>query len=128
MSHGNGIADIYKSVIADVISNMKEAFLDENIDIDVLSQLKKEWEDKVNSSGCVDLDSNAAPPAPRQHAPPNTIRPNPMNSQQRVQPNQRVMTSNLSALQAAQLGDQPLRMSYTSQAVRTLLFVFESKD
>lgn len=33
--------DIYKGVINDVISQVKEAFLDENIDIDVLQQLKK---------------------------------------------------------------------------------------
>ncbi|ETN78963.1 hypothetical protein NECAME_00336 [Necator americanus] len=34
-------AEIYKGVIQDVISQVKEAFLDENVDIDVLSQLKK---------------------------------------------------------------------------------------
>lgn len=31
---------MYKSVIGDVISNIKEIFLDESIDIDVLTQLK----------------------------------------------------------------------------------------
>lgn len=116
MSHGNGIADIYKSVIADVISNMKEAFLDENIDVDVLSQLKKEWEDKVNSSGCVDLDSNAPPPAPRQqpqHVAPNPVRPNPIP--QRVNPNIQQQRPTLAALHAAQMGDTPLRMAYTQQ-------------
>ncbi|VDL83208.1 unnamed protein product [Nippostrongylus brasiliensis] len=35
------VAEIYKGVIQDVISQVKEAFLDENVDIDVLSQLKK---------------------------------------------------------------------------------------
>ncbi|EPS57958.1 hypothetical protein M569_16859 [Genlisea aurea] len=34
-------ADIYKGVISDVINQVKEAFLDENVDIDVLHQLKK---------------------------------------------------------------------------------------
>lgn len=34
-------ADIYKSVIGDVIAQVKEAFLDENVDIDILNQLKK---------------------------------------------------------------------------------------
>ncbi|KAK0411315.1 hypothetical protein QR680_005597 [Steinernema hermaphroditum] len=53
---GHTIEDIYKAVISDVISQVKEAFLDENIDIDVLHQLKKEWEDKVNASGCVDME------------------------------------------------------------------------
>ncbi|CAI2353697.1 unnamed protein product [Caenorhabditis sp. 36 PRJEB53466] len=114
MSHGNCIADIYKSVIADVISNMREAFLDENIDVDVLSQLKKEWEDKVNSSGCVDLDSNAGPPAPRQHAPVNPIRPNPIPPQRMMHP-QHNRPANIGTLQAAQMGEAPLRMAYTHQ-------------
>ncbi|EFP05446.1 CRE-PQN-51 protein [Caenorhabditis remanei] len=121
MAHGNGIADIYKSVIADVISNMKEAFLDENIDVDVLSQLKKEWEDKVNSSGCVDLESNAPPPAPRQqHVTPNPVRPNPIPNH-RINPNvqqQQPQRSALAALHAAQMGDTPIRMAYTAQTVQ----------
>lgn len=33
--------DIYRSVINDVIAQVKESFLDESIDIDVLNQLKK---------------------------------------------------------------------------------------
>jgi len=41
-----------------VINQVKEAFLDENVDIDVLQQLKKEWEDKVVASGCVDFDGS----------------------------------------------------------------------
>ncbi|TKR86595.1 hypothetical protein L596_011159 [Steinernema carpocapsae] len=53
---GHSIEDIYKVVIDDVMSQVKEAFLDENIDIDVLHQLKKEWTDKVNASGAVDME------------------------------------------------------------------------
>lgn len=125
MSHGNGIADIYKSVIADVINNMKEAFLDENIDVDVLSQLKKEWEDKVNSSGCVDLESVNPPPAPRQqqqqpqppqhHVSMPTVRPNPMPNRMPQNIQQQPGRSNMSTLHAAQIGDTPLRMSYVGQ-------------
>ncbi|KAK0411316.1 hypothetical protein QR680_005598 [Steinernema hermaphroditum] len=48
---GHTIENIYKAVISDVINQIKEAFLDENIDIDVLHQLKKEWEGKVNRDG-----------------------------------------------------------------------------
>lgn len=75
-SGGNTIAEIYKGVIQDVISQVKEAFLDENVDIDVLSQLKKEWEDKVNASGCVDMEprhvaqQQVAPPPMRGHVLP----------------------------------------------------------
>jgi hypothetical protein len=41
---------VYKSVISDVISNIKEIFLDESIDIDVLSQLKNVSFNLFNSS------------------------------------------------------------------------------
>jgi len=58
MAHASGssIAEIYKGVISDVIAQVREAFLDENVDIDVLQQLKKEWEEKVIASGCVEMD------------------------------------------------------------------------
>ncbi|GMR57230.1 hypothetical protein PMAYCL1PPCAC_27425, partial [Pristionchus mayeri] len=59
---GHGVSDIYRSVINDVIAQVKEAFLDESIDIDVLNSLKKEWEEKINQSGCVDMDPKPAPP------------------------------------------------------------------
>lgn len=133
-SHGNGIADIYKSVIADVINNMKEAFLDENIDVDVLSQLKKEWEDKVNASGCVDLDSNAPPPAPRQQQPQqhntNPVRPNPIANRMTPNLQQASTRGPMSSLQVAQMSDSPLRMSYTGtpgqhQPVRVFPQVFQ---
>ncbi|GMS77872.1 hypothetical protein PENTCL1PPCAC_47, partial [Pristionchus entomophagus] len=56
-------SDIYRSVINDVIAQVKEAFLDESIDIDVLNQLKKDWEEKIAHSGCVEMDPKPAPPA-----------------------------------------------------------------
>uniref|UniRef100_A0A915B4G2 Uncharacterized protein n=1 Tax=Parascaris univalens TaxID=6257 RepID=A0A915B4G2_PARUN len=61
---GHSIADIYKGVINDVISQVKEAFLDENVDVDVLQQLKKEWEDKLMASGSVDLEGTKPVPPP----------------------------------------------------------------
>ncbi|MFH4973565.1 hypothetical protein AB6A40_000274 [Gnathostoma spinigerum] len=75
---GHTIADIYRSVINDVISQVKEAFLDENVDIDVLQQLKKEWEDKLAASGSVDMDGTRAlpPPAIRQIKQPHIIASN----------------------------------------------------
>ncbi|VDM40614.1 unnamed protein product [Toxocara canis] len=67
-------ADIYKGVINDVISQVKEAFLDENVDVDVLQQLKKEWEEKLMASGSVDLEGTkpVAPPPIRQVKPTAT--------------------------------------------------------
>ncbi|CAD5231158.1 unnamed protein product [Bursaphelenchus xylophilus] len=55
-SIGHGIEDVYKSVISDVMAQVKDAFLDENVDVDVLQQLKKAWEEKVQESGAVDLE------------------------------------------------------------------------
>uniref|UniRef100_A0AAF5PUQ6 Transcription factor IIA n=1 Tax=Wuchereria bancrofti TaxID=6293 RepID=A0AAF5PUQ6_WUCBA len=64
---GHTIADVYKGVINDVIGQVKEAFLDENVDIDVLQQLKKDWEEKLIASNSVDWDG------PR-HVPPPPLR------------------------------------------------------
>lgn len=65
---GFSIEEIYKGVISNVISQVREAFLDEGVDIDVLQQLKKSWEEKIQSSGAVDLEGTArqqvAPPPP----------------------------------------------------------------
>uniref|UniRef100_A0A915PSY6 Uncharacterized protein n=1 Tax=Setaria digitata TaxID=48799 RepID=A0A915PSY6_9BILA len=65
---GHTIADVYKGVINDVIGQVKEAFLDENVDIDVLQQLKKDWEEKLIASNSVDWDGprHVAPPPLRQ--------------------------------------------------------------
>lgn len=62
---GSSIAEIYKGVISDVISQVKEAFLDENVDVEVLQQLKKEWEEKLIRSGSVDFEA-PKPPQPPQ--------------------------------------------------------------
>lgn len=56
---GFAVEEIYKGVIGNVISQVREAFLDEGIDVDVLQQLKKSWESKIQSSGAVDLDGSA---------------------------------------------------------------------
>ncbi|CAJ0946206.1 unnamed protein product, partial [Mesorhabditis belari] len=53
---GQTMAEIYRRVINEVIAQMKETFLDENVDVDVLQQLKRDWENRVRDSGAVDLD------------------------------------------------------------------------
>ncbi|KAH7730228.1 transcription factor IIA [Aphelenchoides avenae] len=67
---GHAVEDIYRGVIQDVISQVKEAFYDDNVDIEILQQLKKAWEAKVNASGSVDLDGTTA-----KALPPPAIRP-----------------------------------------------------
>lgn len=55
--------------MSDVISQVKEAFLDENVDVEVLYTLKKMWEEKVNQSGAVDLNQKPLPPPSMRQAP-----------------------------------------------------------
>uniref|UniRef100_A0A914YU68 Transcription initiation factor IIA subunit 1 n=1 Tax=Panagrolaimus superbus TaxID=310955 RepID=A0A914YU68_9BILA len=63
MTHAanSGIEELYRSVIQDVIEQSREAFLDENIDTDILFQIQKAWEEKVNASGAADLNQKAQP-------------------------------------------------------------------
>uniref|UniRef100_A0AC35G1B6 TFIIA n=1 Tax=Panagrolaimus sp. PS1159 TaxID=55785 RepID=A0AC35G1B6_9BILA len=63
MTHApnSGIEELYRSVIQDVIEQSKEAFLDENIDADILFQIQKAWEEKINASGAADLNPKVQP-------------------------------------------------------------------
>ncbi|KAI6223677.1 hypothetical protein M3Y99_01442700 [Aphelenchoides fujianensis] len=70
-SASHGVEDVYRSVISDVITNLRETFLDENVDVDILQQLKKEWEDKVTKSGAVNIDTNKNLPPPAMRQPPS---------------------------------------------------------
>uniref|UniRef100_A0A914QZY6 Uncharacterized protein n=1 Tax=Panagrolaimus davidi TaxID=227884 RepID=A0A914QZY6_9BILA len=84
MTHApyTGIEELYRSVIQDVIEQSKEAFLDENIDADILFQIQKAWEEKINASGAADLNSKAQPVPtvrPAQVKQPPTTRPGSSN-------------------------------------------------
>ncbi|RCN42485.1 hypothetical protein ANCCAN_11561 [Ancylostoma caninum] len=116
-SGGNTIAEIYKGVIQDVISQVKEAFLDENVDIDVLSQLKKEWEDKVIASGCVDMEPRhtthqVAPPPMRGHVMPprmGTV------TQVRLQAAPQMVSQSHSGMMNHMEHGRPMQMQYVPQ-------------
>lgn len=45
---------MYLSVIDDVINGVRECFLDEGVDEQVLQELKQTWENKVQSNKAVD--------------------------------------------------------------------------
>lgn len=45
---------LYLSVIEDVINGVRESFLDEGVDEQVLQELKQIWENKVHSSKALD--------------------------------------------------------------------------
>jgi len=66
MSYQAGLqtAKLYKSAIEEVINGVREAFLDEGIDEQVLQELKQIWESKVLATKAVDSLSD--------HPPPNT--------------------------------------------------------
>uniref|UniRef100_A0A1I7XFI7 Transcription initiation factor IIA subunit 1 n=1 Tax=Heterorhabditis bacteriophora TaxID=37862 RepID=A0A1I7XFI7_HETBA len=114
------VSDIYKGVIHDVINQVKEAFLDENVDVDILQQLKKEWEDKVTSSGCVEMESrnalhNIAPPPMRgQHVMPQRMG---NVAQVRLQSNNPQLVSNQPhhTMHMDTQGQRPISMQYVQQ-------------
>lgn len=56
-SSQNPVPKLYKSVVDDVISNVREAFLDEGVDEQVLQELKQLWEQKLHQSKALDLTS-----------------------------------------------------------------------
>ncbi|KAK2583071.1 hypothetical protein KPH14_009103 [Odynerus spinipes] len=57
------VLKLYKTVIEDVIAGVRESFIDEGVDEQVLLELKQIWEMKLMSSKAVEL--NPEPPEPQ---------------------------------------------------------------
>jgi hypothetical protein len=57
---------LYNTVIEDVIAGVREAFLDEGVDEQVLQELKQIWETKLMSSKAVELNPDPPEPQPPQ--------------------------------------------------------------
>ncbi|XP_012164433.1 transcription initiation factor IIA subunit 1 isoform X2 [Bombus vosnesenskii] len=57
------VLKLYNTVIEDVISGVRESFIDEGVDEQVLQELKQIWETKLMSSKAVEL--NPDPPEPQ---------------------------------------------------------------
>ncbi|XP_065672643.1 TFIIA-alpha and beta-like factor isoform X2 [Hydra vulgaris] len=55
MSASNPVPRIYRAVIDDVIKNVKESFLNEGVDEQVLTELKQLWESKLLQSRAIDF-------------------------------------------------------------------------
>lgn len=55
---------LYNSVIDDVISGVREAFLDEGVDDQVLQELKQLWESKLLANKAVEPNPEPLEPAP----------------------------------------------------------------
>lgn len=58
----SSVPKLYRAVIEDVLNNVREAFLDEGVDEQVLMDLKQLWEKKINETKAV--DNNARDPEP----------------------------------------------------------------
>uniref|UniRef100_A0A914HTZ1 Uncharacterized protein n=1 Tax=Globodera rostochiensis TaxID=31243 RepID=A0A914HTZ1_GLORO len=131
MSQNYGIEDIYRGVISDVIIQVREAFLDEGVDVDVLQQLKKSWEAKMCSSGAVELDGHGGNNSSgsrstqqqlvvhQQQVPPPALRQPPTTSAATRQhhPPRQPTTANFPAVSAANLsvGSHQLLLSGQQQ-------------
>lgn len=55
MASLQSVHSVYQSVVEDVISGVREAFLDEGMDEQVLQELKQLWESKLTQSKAVEL-------------------------------------------------------------------------
>ena len=63
MAQSHSAANLYQSVINDVITSVRESFLDESVDENVLLELKNLWVQKLEASKAVEqpqLGSDAA--------------------------------------------------------------------
>ena len=54
MTHSHSAASLYQSVINDVITSVRESFLDESVDENVLMELKNLWVQKLEASKAVE--------------------------------------------------------------------------
>ncbi|KAL7730260.1 hypothetical protein ACLKA6_016522 [Drosophila palustris] len=68
---------VYHAVIEDVISNVRDAFLDEGVDEQVLQEMKQIWRNKLLASKAVELNPEPGEPG---HHPPPIVANNPKSS------------------------------------------------
>lgn len=59
---------LYLNVIDDVIANVRDSFLDEGVDEQVLQEMKQVWTNKLHASKAVDAN-----PEPSETQPPPII-------------------------------------------------------
>lgn len=50
MASSNDVSNLYKTVVDDVINNVKESFLDDGVDEQILLELRQLWEAKLNAT------------------------------------------------------------------------------
>ncbi|KAL8622985.1 hypothetical protein ACOMHN_027106 [Nucella lapillus] len=62
MASSNDVSSLYKTVVDDVITNVKESFLDDGVDEQILLELRQLWEAKLMATKAMD-----PAPAPKIH-------------------------------------------------------------
>ncbi|XP_037951262.1 transcription initiation factor IIA subunit 1-like isoform X2 [Teleopsis dalmanni] len=62
----NSVLKVYDSVIEDVISNVRDAFLDDGVDEKVLQETKQLWRSKLMSSKALDINPEKSESQPLQ--------------------------------------------------------------
>ncbi|XP_071440477.1 transcription initiation factor IIA subunit 1 [Hetaerina americana] len=67
------VLKVYRSVMEDVIAGVRELFLDDGVDEQVLIELRHIWENKLLSSKAIDLNPEAPEPQPPVVTPGTTV-------------------------------------------------------
>lgn len=58
------VLKLYNTVIEDVISSVRDAFLDEGVDEQVLQEMKQVWTNKLMASKAIELNKDQPDPQP----------------------------------------------------------------
>ncbi|XP_018368262.1 PREDICTED: transcription initiation factor IIA subunit 1 isoform X3 [Trachymyrmex cornetzi] len=110
------VLKLYNTVIEDVISGVRESFIDEGVDEQVLLELKQIWEGKLMASKAVEL--NPDPPEP-QVPQINTHKAVSVNKVPQTQPQQQSQQQQQQQVQAQP--QQPSQPQHTHPSTGTTL-------
>ncbi|KPU80533.1 uncharacterized protein Dana_GF16279, isoform B [Drosophila ananassae] len=96
------VLKVYHAVIEDVITNVRDAFLDEGVDEQVLQEMKQIWRNKLLASKAVELS-----PDEGTHPPPIVANnPKAANAKKKAASASAAMPQNSSTSAAALIGDK----------------------
>lgn len=131
----SSVIKLYNSVIDDVIANVRDSFLDEGVDEQVLQEMKQVWTNKLMASKAVEISIEPIEPQAPASAPVNNTaktkangtKSKPRSSVQREQTQQQAQQQQSEQQQQQQSGDNstPIGRSndnHTSEAPETKPF------
>ncbi|KAL6437575.1 hypothetical protein ACFW04_004188 [Cataglyphis niger] len=105
------VLKLYNTVIEDVIAGVRESFIDEGVDEQVLQELKQIWETKLMASKAVEL--NPDPPEP-QVPQINTHKAVTVNKVPQTQPQQQSQQQQQAQSQQQQQSTQPQQHTHST--------------